>query len=1088
MPSFTDQFLDEENFFIAFKKISSFLNKANEWYDPVGLVKYEAGLSERIPMLIAEIKAGNYTPRPLQPLPFPKKDKENGEHRIRPYYVVHLDDQLISTAAVNIIGDILERKMPQWSYGNRLYRPVWYETNADTGKKTLKRGNCKNTSANLFRSWQQSWPRYKRHISMTITIMSKSDKFSVSDFNDPVEVRLFEQAQEDGFTDTRYLDQKSWQRKELKKLYWAGLDFKTFFPSINADKIIDNMVKYLVKDDGEPRDDVEIIIKVLSQLLSNKLDTTGWEASALSAYYNYHEKTALLYRGLPTGLLVAGFLANVALMDIDIELQKLIRERKDTAIFKYVDDHVVISQSKEALLETLGIYHLLLKEKQPTITFQSDKIEPKDGLSYNADIGFTVEDEKAIELDVEYPDPLMTNTLQKVSAIDRTDMDLLQKDELLSMEADLKHLFLTDLPGTEIRKDTKMSFAAGKICALARQIKPDFGKLDPFAPINQIILDKKTATLFDNYNGVKPDDGKGVSKLLITLRNIAAADIVSSNLPDAITEVKIRQERLFKLLLKALRENPDKVKLWRRCVEFCFITGYDGLSILLGEIEECSVHNLSRSYLYAYCLLNVQLYLERAFTDIQNRNGLFWKNHCSWLYITNVCALNIDPEYNKLNFPFRTTTINNLRSIAFFINDQCKSLPAILDSFSSFMARPETGSICSIANDTGSEIFAEQKYDHEDIVWYCISRITWSGKPAFIEKIGASLNLSSPLAWSILSVYPGSISGEQFLQIRQIISENSGKERSPQHQIIFAKDNALTLELLTSLKIKDVQVFEKFIDSYPKIKNVLNRREGQYIGLDKYIEHLANHPSKRGFIEVKLSEWSLIEIVRQVVVLTRAALKKREKGLRAMFTAPPVQHLYLHPTNYLVPESWLTSDVKDWASWKALVKKDKVKLSPLFQRLDDKRYFPVSNLWDLRAILFMGNYELPLVIGYSMLLIKLLSRSFEWPPAANKIVFIDQLFSQAHRILETESLSSNSRILLSAIFFKNKVDIFYNDIIELSDNANIHGLTDFITRLVNIQTALADQQMNLKDHQPRQLIYINLDDLEGPKDEFFKRI
>ncbi|MBB6111275.1 hypothetical protein SAMN05421821_11185 [Mucilaginibacter lappiensis] len=537
MPSFADQFLDEENFFIAFKKISSFLNKANEWYDPVGLIKYEAGLSERIPLLIAEIKAGSYTSRPLQPLPFPKKDKENGEHRIRPYYVVHLDDQLISMAAVNIIGDMLERKMPHWSYGNRLYRPFWYETDSHTGKKTLKRGSCKNTSANLFRSWQQSWPRYKRHISMTITIMSKSDEFSVNDLNDPVEVRLFEQAQEDGFTDSRYLDQKSWHGQDLKILYWAGLDFKTFFPSIDPNKIIGNMVKYLVKDNGEARDDVEIIINVLSKLLNNKLDTTGWEDSDLSAYYNYDETTSSYY-GLPTGLLVAGFLANVALMDIDIELQNLIRERKDTAIFKYVDDQVIISQSKNALLETLDIYHLLLKEKQPTITFQSDKIEPKDGLSYSAETGFTIEDEKAIELNVEYPEPLMTNTLQKVSAIDRTDMGLLQKDELLSMEADLKHLFLTDLPGTEIRKDTKMSFAAGKICALARQIKPDFGKLDPFAPLNQIILDKKTATLLDNYTGIKPDDEKSLSKLLVTLRNTAATEMVNSDLPRAIGELK----------------------------------------------------------------------------------------------------------------------------------------------------------------------------------------------------------------------------------------------------------------------------------------------------------------------------------------------------------------------------------------------------------------------------------------------------------------------------------------------------------------------------------------------------------------------
>src|SRR5688500_5626899 len=98
MPDLTTQFLDKENFYIAFKKVSHFLRQLDEWYNPVELSEYEATLPMRIKKLRDKLEKREYYPKPIQPLPFPKRNLDNGRPRIRPYYTLHLDDQLVWTA------------------------------------------------------------------------------------------------------------------------------------------------------------------------------------------------------------------------------------------------------------------------------------------------------------------------------------------------------------------------------------------------------------------------------------------------------------------------------------------------------------------------------------------------------------------------------------------------------------------------------------------------------------------------------------------------------------------------------------------------------------------------------------------------------------------------------------------------------------------------------------------------------------------------------------------------------------------------------------------------------------------------------
>src|SRR3546814_7881522 len=66
-----------------------------------------------------------------------------------------------------VLGPELDRKMPAWSYGNRLYRAAWYEEESPEGKGSqLNIGPYRHSAGHLYRHFKHSWPLYRRHISL----------------------------------------------------------------------------------------------------------------------------------------------------------------------------------------------------------------------------------------------------------------------------------------------------------------------------------------------------------------------------------------------------------------------------------------------------------------------------------------------------------------------------------------------------------------------------------------------------------------------------------------------------------------------------------------------------------------------------------------------------------------------------------------------------------------------------------------------------------------------------------------------------------------------------------------------------------
>ena len=73
----------------------------------------------------------------------------------------------------------------------------------------------------------------------------------------------------------------------------------------------------------------------------------------------------VIFDGLPTGLLVAGALANLYLLEIDLKVEERLRKDNKHHIlhFRYVDDHLFLSENAEKLIEWKGWYIQELKDK-----------------------------------------------------------------------------------------------------------------------------------------------------------------------------------------------------------------------------------------------------------------------------------------------------------------------------------------------------------------------------------------------------------------------------------------------------------------------------------------------------------------------------------------------------------------------------------------------------------------------------------------------------------------------------------------------------------------------------------------------------
>lgn len=251
-----------------------------------------------------------------------------------------------------------------------------------------------------------------------------------------------------------------------------------------------------------------------------------------------------------------------------------------------------------------------------------------------------------------------------------------------------------------------------------------------------------------------------------------------------------------------------------------------------------------------------------------------------------------------------------------------------------------------------------------------------------------------------------------------------------------------------------------------------------YISLDHYLSKIIEQNSSYSNIDVRLTEWSCLEIIRQIAEQLNNTVIPND-----IFNNKNKNAWKIHPANFLVPIQWVDYKENTWKSWKKMVSEKKIELIDGDLRIDDYRYLPLNKLWRRQSISwFFGMRDFSTVIGLTSLLIKLLSKSFEWPGSTNKLVFIDKVYTNIVNTLNRLNVSTDTRTLITIIFEKKDVDFFVNrDFAYVMNKKNISTIGDYIMAITALQKKLEKRQLSIYGGHPRQLTVIDIDELNRLK-------
>jgi hypothetical protein len=168
-----------------------------------------------------------------------------------------------------------------------------------------------------------------------------------------------------------YLKPDFWKRS-VKTPFWASLDLEKFYPKVSLECIKENIRQHCA---SAP----ELCGTILDDLLHFRLHLKGWSPAELQKIDL--DPAEDIYAHIPTGLMAAGFLANVAMLKVDRAVGERIQEAQ-VAHFRYVDDHIVLAPSFDALEKWVAQYELLIADHRIGTAFNAEKFEPKEFGAY----------------------------------------------------------------------------------------------------------------------------------------------------------------------------------------------------------------------------------------------------------------------------------------------------------------------------------------------------------------------------------------------------------------------------------------------------------------------------------------------------------------------------------------------------------------------------------------------------------------------------------------------------------------------------------------------------------------------------------
>jgi hypothetical protein len=419
-------------FHFAWRKTRESLFESNGVFDPVEVALFEGALDTHIERMIHDFTTGTYCTAPIHSVAFPKANNE-----ARPMSLISVRDQLAWVTFALAIGELVDTNpmsnkaslnfnwMVDWSFSGRLYRrfvpPDWAQP-GEWQKDSWRRGDISMTSKTLYDRVPYAWRRYRNFLRSNAEDLCKEGRKA---FHGRTDISKF-------FPSVRMVDVENVLLDRLKEAFPA-------FPGIH--------------DDWVP---------VVRALCTFEVHHPELDDADLDKLYGSSRELGAGVGVLPTGLAVAPFLANLFLTPVDRVLEELRQQHAAngivTVVGRFMDDVSIISTAEDGVRDVIRTLGRELGNRG--LKLSESKTSP---LLSVLDNPFGLEN----TLTTGRLRPFITRTLDQVSAIAQTPVEALRPAALEVFTDRIRDLVEVEMAETEIRSDTKLSFAAWKLRRLA---------------------------------------------------------------------------------------------------------------------------------------------------------------------------------------------------------------------------------------------------------------------------------------------------------------------------------------------------------------------------------------------------------------------------------------------------------------------------------------------------------------------------------------------------------------------------------------------------------------------------------------------
>lgn len=1046
-----DNILVPENLYYAWKKVRRLFQTADGFVDQVELASFELDLEAQLATIHEDFKSGNYKLQPLRPVPRPKK-MVKGKAINRQYFHVSVRDQVAWVAVVNALGPRVDEKMPAWSYGNRIYRAAWYDETPEGSK--LERGPYRHQSGHLYKKFQHSWPLFRRHVSLTAREMVRSPRVPLSADLDQADQKALAAAVEEKLP---YLRTGYWNESrnpKNKMLFHAGIDLEKFYPRLRLSAIKNGLRSAIAEPEFDDR-----LNSLLTSMLDFQFDLRGVPDFLLNENVEPSFSQEDI-SGLPTGLFVAGFLSNAAMLPVDLVVNKKLETRREISHFRFVDDHVIIAYNFDALCDWINEYKEILAEYNLGVNINTDKYDPESLFKYLNSAnktGNNKEDTEELrasaladtEIDGTNPTRLLTKTLAQVSEIANTNVDLLDNDDLKERLKTLEWLLLADIPEREVRPDTRAAFAAGQIATTVPSVVQEINEL--------VDSDRRIKELTSRKN-------KTSSHALIEQKKEFNKKLKEHN----DLEKKFLR-KYFLMLLQAFNEFPNKARLFYRLLQYCRITGHMGIHDI-GEWINDTRSNDNKSWADYYAALSQQILsntILSAVRTLKNSESLRSDRQAALRHLNDITSMNlriyIVPESRKSWYYKSAQNELGISMLSAAVElKQIKKNQVLANK----LLKKARKILPLDMTDTAETWTATTGYSVGSWAHHIEKKLSLNDKPsqAWLNGFRHVLNNNASNEILALRRYPELISDEAWYVILTEIKRPPDSDSAWYREVISPHPHRVDAALSSGNKAITLAA------------KSLGAQDTEWITASEWIIFLKQQDP----FDPRVGEWTALEVVRQLVQQTIDNMDISPSSLE-----------YIHEHNVLINGSWKKPaelGVSSWEVWRNFCSKQQsVKLKSSEDLIMDYRYYFYDG-----SQLSAPSWERRL-IAVGRLLLGLLMLKFDppknWnirglervePISQNKIFQSLAISSPTHRILNaclTGRSSENRGLHSHPSLFGWESGREANDL--EFDPPTLIGPKALIEALTNAQEILRNNQLAASLNQPRQLIPFRLSDFSN---------